>query len=225
MQVVSTNIGEPKEFSFQDRTIRSSMHRHSVPQGIHVQFDQVVGDKFDADKIHGIRETVVYALSSEFYSEFGSRIGSEMRPGIFGENLTMHSLNEKNIFVGDEYEVGSCRLKVTAPRSPCNRLNFAFQSAKAQELFIEFNRPGVYFEVVKEGDIKPGDTLQCVSSNGAPYSINDIFQLWKTSREVSLGRLRLDDVRHLFVQLVEDERVPMFLRSRFRKVAEAPASS
>ena len=219
MKVLSTNVGEPKEFHFQGQTIRSSMHRRAFPSGIQVRFGQVEGDRFDADKIHGIREVVVYALSSDFYSRFSNHLQREVGPGIFGENLTMDELDEKQIFVGDEFEVGSCRLKVTAPRSPCNRLNFAFQSPNAQEAFIEFARPGVYFEVLKEGEVKPGDELTHVYANGAPYSVADVFDLWKLSREVAAGRTEIGDVREKFRKFVDDERVPQFLRTRFQKMA------
>jgi MOSC domain-containing protein YiiM len=218
VQVISTNIGEPQEFSFQDRTIRSSMHRRPVPGGIEIGFNQVQGDKFDAEKLHGIRETVVYALSSDFYPDFGSEIQRGMSAGVFGENLTMRSLDEKAIFVGDDYEVGTCRLRVTAPRSPCNRLNFAFQNAGAMQLFIKFNRPGVYFEVLQEGQIRPGDELKLLKSNGAPFSIHDIFQLWKTSREIATGETKLEEVRQRFLEVVEEERVPMFVRAKFQKI-------
>jgi len=219
MKVLSTNVGEPKEFHFQGRTIHSSMHRPPMPEGIRVHFGRVEGDRFDADKIHGVREVAVYALSSDFYTRFSQQIERPVGPGVFGENLTMDELDETQIFVGDQYKIGSCRLQVTAPRSPCNRLNFAFQSPKAQELFIEFARPGVYFEVLQEGEVKPGDELLRVQASGAPYSIADAFELWRLSREISAGRADIAQAQDKFRQLVADERVPAFLRARFRKLA------
>lgn len=224
MKVVSTNVGQPREFHFQGQTIRSSMHREPVLTGIDVHLSHVEGDKFDNDKVHGIPEVAVYALSSDFYRDFARKIDREVAPGIFGENLTMDKLDESGFMLGDEYEVGTCRLKVTAPRTPCTKLNFSFQSPEAQKAFADFARPGVYFEVLTSGRIQPGDELKLVKANGASYSIADAFELWRLSREISTGRIQIDDVREQFRRFVDDERVPSFLRTRFRKIAEAPSS-
>ncbi|MDZ4084514.1 MAG: MOSC domain-containing protein [Bdellovibrionales bacterium] len=214
---MSTNTGTPKEYTLNGNTIRSSMTRSPVKDGIEVTFLRVVGDEFDAAKIHGIREAVVYALSNDFYADFSKSLSRPVNIGSFGENLTMNHLDEKSVMIGDEYEIGSVRLKVTGPRSPCNRLNFAFQSPSAQETFVEFGRPGVYFEVLSEGRIRTGDVLKLVKSQGSSYSVAELFRLWKLQREVSLGRRELETVRHEFRKLVEDDSVSDFLRSRFRK--------
>lgn len=215
--VLSTNTGTPKEYSFGGTTIRSSMSRSPVAEGIQVTFQRVIGDEFDAAKIHGIREAVVYALACDFYADFSKSLGRPVEIGSFGENLTMNRLDEKSVMIGDEYEIGSVQLKVTGPRSPCNRLNFAFQNQSAQEMFVEFGRPGVYFEVLSEGKIQTGDVLKLVKSRGSSYSVAELFRLWKLQREVSLGRRELETVRHEFRKLVEDDSVSDFLRSRFRK--------
>lgn len=216
-KVLSTNTGTPKEYSFGGTTIRSSMSRSPVVEGIQVTFQRVVGDEFDAAKIHGIRETVVYALASDFYPSFSKSLDRPVAVGSFGENLTMNHLDEKSVMIGDEYEIGSVQLRVTGPRSPCNRLNFAFQSKSAQETFVDFGRPGVYFEVLSEGQIHTGDVLKFVKSHNSSYSVADLFRLWKLQREVSLGRRDIETVRHEFRKLVEDESVSDFLRARFRK--------
>lgn len=215
--VVSTNKGRPKEYSFNGTTIRSSMRRSSDSNGIHVTFKHVVGDEFDAAKLHGIRESVVYAIGQDVFANFAKLISRPVETGSLGENLTMDHLNEREILIGDEYEVGTVRLKVTGPRSPCNRLNFIFQTLIAQESFVEVGRPGVYFEVLQEGSIKPGDKLTLVKSHHSSYTVADLFRLWKLQREVSLGRRDLNSVQHEFRSLVEDESVSEFLRARFRK--------
>ncbi len=217
MQVLSTNTGGPREYSLNGATIRSSMRRRPQPSGIYVTFLRVLGDEFDAAKIHGVREAVVYALASDFYVDFGKAIDRPVEIGSFGENLTLNTLDETKMMLGDEYKVGTVRLKVSAPRFPCNRLNFVFQNQSTQETFTSFGRPGVYFEVLAEGKISSGDVLQLSKRHHCEYSIAGIFRLWKLQREVSLGKTEIDTVRHEFKKLVNDESVSEFVRSRFRK--------
>ncbi|MBN8539478.1 MAG: MOSC domain-containing protein [Deltaproteobacteria bacterium] len=216
-QVLSTNTGGPKEYRLNGTTIRSSMRRLPQESGIDVTFLRVLGDEFDAAKIHGVREAVVYALASDFYADFAKAIDRPVEIGSFGENLTMSALNERKVMLGDEYEVGTVRLKVSAPRIPCNRLNFVFQNQSTQETFVAFGRPGVYFEVLAEGKISAGDVLHLSKSHHCEYSIADIFRLWRLQREVSLGKIDIGTVRHEFKKLVDDESVSEFVRSRFRK--------
>lgn len=216
-QVLSTNTGGPKEYRLNGTTIRSSMRRLPQESGIDVTFLRVLGDEFDAAKIHGVREAVVYALASDFYADFAKAIDRPVEIGSFGENLTMSALNERKVMLGDEYEVGTVRLKVSAPRIPCNRLNFVFQNQSTQETFVAFGRPGVYFEVLAEGKISAGDVLHLSKSHHCEYSITDIFRLWRLQREVSLGKIDIGTVRHEFKKLVDDESVSEFVRSRFRK--------
>ncbi len=215
--VLSTNTGGPKEYSFNGTTIRSSMQRTAVAGGIRVTFNCVIGDKFDAAKVHGVRESVVYGLASDFFPDISSALERPVTIGSFGENLTMDHLDEAKVMIGDEYEAGSVRLKVTGPRSPCNRLNFAFQNSAAQDCFIQFGRPGVYFEVLQEGEIKIGDVLRLSESRHSKYSVSELFRLWKIQREVALGRREIETVREEFRQLVADDSISEFLRSRFRK--------
>jgi MOSC domain-containing protein YiiM len=205
MQVLSTNTGGPREYSLNGATIRSSMRRSPKPSGIEVSFLRVLGDEFDAAKVHGVREAVVYALASDFYVDFAKAIDRSVEFGSFGENLTMSTLDETKMMLGDEYKVGTVLL------------NFVFQNRSTQETFVSFGRPGVYFEVLAEGKISSGDVFQLSKSHHCEYSIADVFRMWKLQRDVSLGRTEIDSVRHEFKKFVNDESVSEFVRSRFRK--------
>ena len=52
----------------------------------------------------------------------GDVLGEAVAPGTFGENLTLEGIDVDGLIVGDTWEVGSTRLRVTQPRFPCFKL-------------------------------------------------------------------------------------------------------
>lgn len=218
MRVISTNTGEPKSYEFKGATVTTSMRRSSQPQGIQVTFDRVIGDKFAVEKAHGTRDAVVYAFSASAFEGLSQLYTQPVGIGNVGENLTIDALDESEFMIGDEYEVGTTRLKVSGPRYPCNRLNFCFQREGALEMFAEYRRPGVYFEVLREGTIRAGDELKHVKSAGGNLSVLQLFDHLKALKDMAAGRLTRDDVRPICEKVAADSLVPEMFRSRFRKL-------
>ena len=217
MKVLSTNTGRPQTYTFQDLTVRSSMRRESVPAGIQVHFKGVDGDEFSSPLLHGVNASAVYAYSAATFPQWTVRYEQKVGAGNFGENLTMDELDESHFFAGDEWMVGTARLRVSGPRYPCNRLNACFQRADAMHLFAEVRRPGVYFEVVNEGFIRPGDELVLARSSGQHWSVIQIFDLL-TARKLPPYA---EDVRAAFFAIVIDTDVPELFRAQFQKALAA----
>ena len=218
MRVVSTNIGKPTTYEFQGATVRSSMRRSPTLNGLRVFFDRVEGDKFAVPKIHGIKEAVVYAFSASTFKDFARMYDQVVEAGNVGENLTVDSLDESSFMIGDEYAVGSTRLRVSGPRYPCNRLNFCFQRADAMDLFASHRRPGVYFEVLQEGEVEKGEELKLVKEAAGGLSVLQLFDHLTTLKDVASGRRTRADVRNIAQDVVENKLVPEFLRARFQKM-------
>lgn len=218
MRVLSTNTGKPKTYELKGQTVSSSMRRDPTRNGLTVHFDGVEGDEFAVPKNHGIREAVVYAYSAATFPELSKLYTQEVSAGNVGENLTFDELNESDFMIGDEYEVGDVRLKVSAPRYPCNRLNFCFQRENAMALFADFRRPGVYFEVLREGRVQVGDQLRLIKSVGGDVSILEMYDHLSALKQVSAGKATRESLRPLCEEVVGNPLIPAFLRARFQKM-------
>jgi MOSC domain-containing protein YiiM len=186
MKILSVNTGKPTCYTFDGTTLETSMVRTPQPK-IEVQFRQVVGDVFASPHVHGIPETVVYAFSVDHYTYWSKYLGYHVGRGFFGENLSVDTLLESNFFLGDEYAAGTCLLKATSPRYPCNRLNFVSQNKNTRDHFAEKAQPGVYFQVLREGTIAPGDTLVLNNRIQDKLTLLDIFNsLYKAEKKMPL---------------------------------------
>lgn len=174
MNIVSVNTGVPQSYTLDDVTIKTSMVR-SPQKKIEVKFNQVIGDEFTSPKIHGVTEAVVYAFSIDRYEYWSKYLGKKVGIGFFGENLSVDKMREEDFLLGDEYQVGETILRVTGPRYPCNRLNYVSGNKTTQKHFADTAWPGVYFEVVSEGIIKPQDYFVLKKRVQDQISVLDLF--------------------------------------------------
>ncbi len=216
MRVISTNTGKTKSYEFNGVTVRSSMRRQPTPDGLAIHFDHVEGDTFAVTKHHGIKEAVVYAFSASVFADLARVYSQVVTAGNVGENLTMDSLDESLVMIGDEYDVGTARLRATGPRYPCNRLNFCFQRGNAMELFGRIRRPGVYFEVVREGRAAVGDELLLVQSTDGDISVLDLFDGLTALKDWAAGRLRDEDIKPTVQRVLGSALIPEYHRAKFR---------
>ncbi len=179
--VLSVNVGQPQSYTLNDVTIETSMVRHSV-DSIQVSFDQVIGDQFKNAQYHGTRDAVVYALSQHRFEYWEKYLNKKSVIGLFGENLTLDFLDESLIFLGDCFEIGTTVLKATGPRYPCNKLNYVTGVSTMMKEFENQNWPGVYFEVLNEGVIKPSDQLKLVQRSQNKVSVLDLYKAMRNKK-------------------------------------------
>lgn len=174
IKILSVNTGVPRSYTLDGVTLETSMIR--VPQDkIYVETRRVVGDIFSGSNIHGVPEAVVYALSLDRYDYWSTYLGYKVGIGFFGENLSIDILREEEIFLGDEFIAGTTALRVTGPRYPCNRLNFVSNNKNTRDHFAEKAWPGVYFEVIKQGEISPKNQLLLKKRVQDKVSVQDLF--------------------------------------------------
>ena len=98
-----------------------------------------------------------------------------MKPGFFGENLTISNLEENNIFVGDMYELGTAIVQVTKPRQPCMKLGVVFGTQKVLKQFWNVPKCGLYFKIIKEGSVGTGAVLKLIGKTKNSKSIAELY--------------------------------------------------
>jgi MOSC domain-containing protein YiiM len=213
MKILSVNTGKPRSYTFEGVTLETSMVRQPQSE-IEVRFDQVVGDVFSGPQSHGVPEAVVYAFSQEQYVYWSEFLGYPVKNGFFGENLTLDSLSEADFYIADKYTAGECLLRVTCPRYPCNRLNFVSQNRNTREQFAQVARPGVYFQVLREGVIRPGDRLELKQRHQDKIAVIDIF----TSLRKSEKKEPIDEtIRQVLASPLVMERYKKRLRVHYKE--------
>jgi ferredoxin-NADP reductase/MOSC domain-containing protein YiiM len=122
------------------------------------------------------RAVFVYQLSSyHYWSEQLHRDDFVM--GQFGENFTVDGLSDDDVFIGDRYRIGDALFEVTQPRVTCYRIGMRMNEPQMPSLLVRHGKPGFYFRVLSEGEVKAGDPIVLVARDDRSMSVSAISSL------------------------------------------------
>ncbi|HEY9605044.1 MAG TPA: MOSC domain-containing protein [Allocoleopsis sp.] len=179
MQLISVNVGLPREVTWKGKTVRTGIFKEPVNARVMVRELNLDGDRQADLTVHGGVDKAVYVYPFEHYDYWQSELPDlELTPGIFGENFTVTGLREEELNIGDRFRIGSVELIVTQPRLPCYKLGIRFGRSDMVKRFLASRRTGFYFRVLQEGEVGTGDTLELVSRDENNITVADITQLY-----------------------------------------------
>jgi MOSC domain-containing protein YiiM len=100
---------------------------------------------------------------------------------MFGENFTTEGLMEYNVNIGDHFQIGSAKLVSTQPRMPCYKLGVRFGTMEIIKKFLSSGRSGIYFKVLEEGKVRPGDEIKIIKRDKNNVTVKDIVSLYNNN--------------------------------------------
>ncbi|MBV8546282.1 MAG: MOSC domain-containing protein [Acidobacteria bacterium] len=176
MQVISINVGQPREVEWRDQIVRTSIFKEPVPGRVRVDRLNIDGDRQSDLTVHGGVAKAAYVYPSEHYEFWRKELPDADLPwGAFGENLTTSGLSEDDVRIGDRFAIGSAEFAVTQPRMPCFKLTIRFGRADMIKRFFRSGRSGFYLAVTKEGEIEAGDDITLLSRDDDAITIAEAF--------------------------------------------------
>jgi MOSC domain-containing protein YiiM len=176
MQVISINVGMPREVEWRDELVQTSIFKEPVAGRVRVDRLNIEGDQQSDLTVHGGINKAVYVYPSEHYEFWRKELPDADLPwGAFGENLTTSGLSEDGVHIGDRLAIGSAEFVVTQPRLPCYKLTIRFGRADMLKRFYRSGRSGFYLAVTKEGEIGSGDAISLLSRDIDAITIAEAF--------------------------------------------------
>ncbi|MGL5941415.1 MAG: MOSC domain-containing protein [Waterburya sp.] len=208
MQLISVNVGLPREVTWKGRTVSTGIFKEPVSERVMVQSLNLDGDEQADLTVHGGIDKAVYVYPFEHYDYWRSELPEMDLPlGIFGENFTTTGLKEEDVNIGDRFRIGNLTLMVTQPRLPCYKLGIRFGRPDMVNRFLASRRTGFYFRVLQEGEVVVGDTLELVSRDNHHITVADITQLY----------VREEDNPDLLHRAAQLEALPQSWRDYFQR--------
>ncbi len=137
----------------------SAIWKEPVEGRVSVEGVNLHGDDQADRRVHGGPDKAVYAYASEDYSWWAARLGADLDPGTFGENLTTEGIDLSSCIIGQQWRVGSVVLEVAQPREPCFKLGMRMGDAGFVERFGASGRPGTYLRIRSPGAVGAGDRI------------------------------------------------------------------
>jgi MOSC domain-containing protein YiiM len=181
MQVLSVNVGLPRDVVWEGEVVRTAIYKEPVSGAVAVKRLNLAGDRQADLTVHGGAAKAVYAYASEHYPPWREELPElELTWGAFGENLTTVGLTESTVHIGDRFRVGSAEFVVTQPRTPCYKLGIRFGRADMLKRLLQSGRTGFYLAVVREGEVTAGDEIVFTTRDSHGVTVADVAGLYRS---------------------------------------------
>jgi MOSC domain-containing protein YiiM len=192
----SVNTGRPRPWAWA-AIGRSSIEKHPVPGPVEVGRLGLAGDQVSDVRHHGGVDQAVYAFAREDLDRWGAELGTELRDGMFGENLTTSGYDVNEAEVGEQWRLGSALVEVASVRIPCNDFTGWMRESGLDgtgwvRRFTAVGRPGPYLRVLEEGEVSAGDVAEVVHRPGHGVSVTTMFRALTTERTLLPRLLEVD---------------------------------
>ncbi len=211
MEILSVNVGLPKEVIWQGRVVTTGIFKEPVNAPVMMRTLNLEGDRQADLAVHGGVNKAVYAYPSEHYGYWRTELpGVDLRWGMFGENFTIEGLLEEATYIGDRFGIGETEVMVTEPRMPCYKLGIKFGRPDIVKRFLASRRTGFYFAVVREGMVGTSDAIKLIGQEQQDISVADITRLYAFEK---------DDLKSLR-RAIEVEALPENWRGYFQHQLE-----
>ncbi|MGH3872236.1 MAG: MOSC domain-containing protein [Pseudonocardiaceae bacterium] len=158
-RVVSVNVGVPREVSWRGRIVHTAIFKDPVDGRVPVHGVNLAGDDQADREVHGGPDKAVYIYADEDLQWWAGRLGRQLPPGVFGENLTVTGIAVTGAVIGERWRVGTVELEVCGPRVPCYKLGIRMGDDGYPRRFAAAGRPGAYLRILVGGSVGAGDEV------------------------------------------------------------------
>jgi MOSC domain-containing protein YiiM len=158
----------------------SAFVKHPRTDVVPVGFLGLEGDEQADPRYHGGPDKAVYAYAAAHYPLWMAERPQDaamLRPGAFGENLTIDGLVEADICIGDVHAIGDVRLQVCQPRRPCFKLDLHFNDKVMVKAMVQTRRSGWYYRVLTPGTVQVGNTVSLVNRPHPDFTLSRLIEI------------------------------------------------
>lgn len=208
MKLISVNIGKSKTYDFNGVIIKTALEKTPVSDSIFVHKLGFTGDEQAEKVIHGGVDKAVCLYSFEHYKYWENSLNKKMPESSFGENLTVLGMTEKDICIGDIFQIGEVIIQITQPRQPCFKLTYIHKVPKMSYLTQDSGFTGYYARVLKEGNLNVNDEITLIEKN--PHNISVEY----TNQILHNDTKNIEAIK----KILEVEEIAKSLRKTFEKL-------
>jgi MOSC domain-containing protein YiiM len=189
------------------RPNRSGIDKRPVTGRVAVGELGLAGDVQVNRRHHGGEGQAVYAYAQSDADWWEAELGRALPPGRFGENLRTTGLDLRGAVLGEQWQVGTARLQVTAWRIPCANFARFWEVPDLVKRFAAHGATGAYLRVLETGELGAGDAVEVVARPEHGITVETAFRIVMTQRSrlpelaPALSALPLKDQPKLAAQI------------------------
>jgi MOSC domain-containing protein YiiM len=183
MAKVSLFIGQVQALPVSGRP--TAMYKTQVQGPIELGVEGFAGDNHADLRVHGGPEKAVHLYPSTHYAKLAAQFADAaplLVPGSMGENIATSELDERDVHLGDVWQLGSALIQVCQPRNPCWKIDERF-GCDGMALFIDQHLlTGWYWRVLQTGTVNTNDSLVLHEAASQAPTLHQAMMLWREHR-------------------------------------------
>lgn len=173
------------------------------------------GDGVADLKHHGGPNRAVCMYPYEHYVLWEQEFQTKLPEATFGENITVGNMLEKDVHIGDIYQIGEAVIQIAQGRVPCSTITKRTNLPGLLKRIVETGYTGYLCRVLEEGIVRRDSKIELIERH--PEGVSILF-----GNEVYFHRPKdLDGMRKLLSlpELAEDWKET--IQKRFDKLSSA----
>ena len=180
-RLLSVNVGLPRDIRWQGKTVHTGIWKTPVEGPRMARRLNIDGDGQGDTAGHGGENRAVFVYQIESYQYWQNLLDrTDFAYGQFGENFTVEGMADAEVCIGDRYRIGGALFEVTQPRVTCYRLGIRMNEPEMAALLVKHGRPGFYFRVIEEGEVRASDEITRLVPGPERMSVTEINALLYT---------------------------------------------
>ncbi|AEI45138.1 MOSC domain-containing protein [Paenibacillus mucilaginosus] len=190
-EVISLNTGLPESLPYRGREVSTGIRKHPVREPAALLREGLAGDG-QADLVHhGGPDKAVCVYPWEHYAFWAKELEQQLGFGAFGENLTLHGLQEASVCIGDMFRLGTALVQVSQPRQPCFKLSVRYGRPDLPLLMQETGFTGWYFRVLEEGRVHAPCPLELTERPSPGWTVSEANRIMHRDTDDMTGTAEL----------------------------------
>lgn len=164
-------VGLPEKMAYGNGKEMETAIRKQPVQEAYLTKDGFEGDGVADLKHHGGPERAVCIYPYEHYAYWNDSFDTQLPRAAFGENLTVTNMLERDICIGDIFQVGEAIIQVTQGRVPCNVIDRRFDMKPLLKQMVQIGYTGYLCRVLEEGMVRADSTIRTVAKDPQQVSV------------------------------------------------------
>lgn len=178
MRIENFSIGKPNEMEYGGgKEILTGICKETVKEAL-LTVDGFRGDGVADLRHHGGLDRAVCVYPHEHYQLWEKEFGITLPKATFGENLTLSNLLERDVHIGDVFQVGEAVIQVTQSRIPCSTITKRTGLPFLLNRMIETGYTGYLCRVLEEGSVRRDSEITLLKEDPARVSVlftNEVY--------------------------------------------------
>jgi MOSC domain-containing protein YiiM len=153
---------------------------------VRVGWEGFEDDDRQADRrVHGGLEKALHHFPAETYRRLAQAFpeqAPQFGAGAIGENISTEGLDEAGACIGDVYALGTARVQLAQPRSPCWKIDAKFGRDGISQHIAAHGMAGWYYRVLAPGEVQAGAAFTLLERNAEPVPLAELLALTQARR-------------------------------------------